>query len=59
MVRPGRKAKGEKGQMKKNWKSWAVKIAVVVVGIIIANEIIPLYNKARNAVTSKLKKGGE
>jgi hypothetical protein len=31
------------------------KIAVVVVGVIAANEILPFYAKGRNAVVNKVK----
>jgi hypothetical protein len=31
------------------------KIAVVVVGVIAAQELFPLYNKAKGAVVSKVK----
>jgi|GEM_PF-6637947 len=54
MVRPGRKQrKGE--YMKKFVMDWLPRLAVVVVGVIVAQEVLPTYAKARAAALKTVK----
>ena len=57
MVRPGRKQrKGE--YMKKFAMKWLPMVAVVVVGLIVANEVLPFYNSAKAKIKTATAKTG-
>jgi hypothetical protein len=55
MVRPGRKAKRRKGQMKAMLKKWLPKVAVVVAGIIVAKELMPYYETGKAKIKETVK----
>jgi hypothetical protein len=55
MVRPGRKQRKKGDKMKKFVMNWLPKLAVVVVGVIVAQEVLPAYAKARAAALKTVK----
>lgn len=51
--RAGNREKGK--NMKKFIKDWLPKVAVVVVGLIVANEVVPYYNTAKTKIKTAVK----
>lgn len=41
--------------MKKFVMNWLPKVAVVVVGLIVANEVVPYYNAAKSKIKTTIK----
>ncbi len=41
--------------MKKFIKEWLPKVAVVVVGLLVANEVAPYYNAAKTKIKTQIK----
>ena len=51
--RAGNREKGS--NMKKLVMKWLPQVAVVVVGLIVANEVVPYYNAAKTKIKTQIK----